>query len=138
MAEDLTSHLSRIVAGENAAIWGYGLLLAYLDETQYPEGLRLFNTHRDGRDWARLQMRELGATPPRPKPSYELPFAVNSSLSASNFAGFLEDRLAGLYARLTSAATASGQSYAFDKALELAGNYYFWTKKIKTFPGAVE
>ncbi len=137
MAEGQVSALENVISGENAAIWGYGFLMAFLSETDYQAALRIFNLHRNARDASRLKLRALNQTPPRPKPNYDLPFPVNDETSAKELAAYMEDRLSGIYAAWVSNEKGSDQLYAFEQALETAARYYFWTKETKSFPGAV-
>lgn len=137
MAERQISALNNVVAGENAAIWAYGFLMAFLSESDYQAAFRTFNSHRNARDAARLKLRALNQTPPRPEPNYDLPFPVNDASSAKELAAFVEDRLSGIYATWTATETGEAQIYAFEKAIESAGRYYSWIKKTNSFPGAV-
>lgn len=138
MVEARIKELTKVVAGENAAIWAYGFLLAFLNERDYQEGFRIFNQHRNARDAARLKLRALNQTPPRPEPNYDLPFSVNNSSSAKELAGYLEDRLAGIYAMWAGVELKEDKTYAFEKSIEAATRYFFWTGKTKSFPGAVD
>jgi hypothetical protein len=138
VAEERITQLTNVVAGENAAIWAYGFLLAFLNESDYPTGLRTFNLHRDARDEARLALRALNQTPPRPLPNYDLPFSVNNSQSAKALAAYLEDRLAGIYAQLAGVSVDAARIGAFEKSLAASQRYYSWIKKVKSFPGAID
>jgi len=137
VAEKQIDALVNVVAGENAAIWAYGFLMAFLGEDEYQAAFKFFNAHRDARDAARLKLRALNQTPPRPEPNYDLPFPVNNDEAARQLAAFLEDRLSGIYAAWVATETNEDQIYAFEKALETARRYYFWAKEVKSFPGAV-
>lgn len=137
MAEKQIAALNNVVAGENAAIWAYGFLMAFLSESDYQAAFRTFNAHRNARDAARLKLRALNQTPPRPEPNYDLPFPVNNASAAKDLAGFIEDRLSGVYAAWTATEAGEDQIYAFEQSLIAANRYYFWVKKTKSFPGAV-
>jgi hypothetical protein len=138
VAETKITQLTKVVAGENAAIWGYGFLMAFLSESDYPTGFRIFNLHRDARDQARLQLRALNQTPPRPLPNYELPFRVNSSQSAKELAAYLEDRLCGIYATLAGVSDGEERIAAFEKSLDCSERSYAWVSEVKSFPGSVD
>lgn len=138
MVEARIEELTKVVAGENAAIWAYSFLLAFLNEGDYQEGFRIFNQHRNARDAARLKLRALNQTPPRPEPNYDLPFPVNSAQSAKELASYVEDRLAGIYAKWAGVENKEDRIYAFEKSIETAARYFNWIGKTKSFPGAVD
>jgi hypothetical protein len=138
VAEAKIEELSKVVAGENAAIWAYGFLMAFLDDQDYQVGFRIFNQHRNARDEARLKLRALNQTPPRPLPNYELPFSVSNSQSAKLLAAYIEDRLCGLYAKLAGVEVGAEQVAAFEKSLQSAQLSYRWSEETKSFPGSVD
>ncbi|MFM1864551.1 MAG: hypothetical protein RL677_331 [Actinomycetota bacterium] len=137
MTEKQITALNNVVSGENAAIWAYGFLLAFLNDADYQAGLGTFNSHRNARDAARLKLRALNQNPPRPEPNYDLPFQVNDANSAKQLAAYIEDRLSGIYSAWTATETGDDQTYAFEQAVHSASRYYFWIKESKAFPGAV-
>ncbi len=138
MAEAKIEELAKVVSGENAAIWAYGFLMAFLNEEDHQRGFRIFNQHRNARDEARLKLRALNQTPPRPLPNYQLPFAVNNSQSAKQLAAYIEDRLCGLYAKLAGVEVGAEQVAAFEKSLQSAQLSYRWSNETKSFPGSVD
>jgi hypothetical protein len=138
VAEAKIEELAKVVSGENAAIWAYGFLMAFLNEEDYQTGFRTFNQHRNARDEARLKLRALNQTPPRPLPNYQLPFAVNNAQNAKKLAAYIEDRLCGLYAKLAGVEVGAEQIAAFEKSLQSAQLSYRWSGETKSFPGSVD
>lgn len=137
MTEKQITALKNVVAGENAAIWAYGFLMAFLNDDEYRAGYSAFNSHRNARDRARLKLRALNQNPPRPEPNYDLPFQVSDAKSAKQLAAYIEDRLSGIYTAWTATEINEDQLYAFELAIQTASRSYFWSKETKAFPGTV-
>ena len=100
VSEEIINKLNMAVEGENAAVWAFGYLLAFIPDENKDYALSVFNIHRDNRDRLRLVLRDLGITPPRPKEIYEVPIVVKDMVTAYELASFVENRLIGIYIQL--------------------------------------
>lgn len=98
--KEIIEKITLALEGENAAIWAFGYLLSFIPDSSKGYAFSIFNLHRDNRDKLRLRLRELGLTPPRPKENYVLPIEVKDMVTAYELAGFVENRLIGIYIQL--------------------------------------
>ncbi len=98
-----TEALAIVVAGENAAVYAYGLLTPRLSSGQKAAARAALDAHRLRRDAGRGRLIAGGATPPAAAAAYDPPFPVTDAAAAVRLAAYVEDRLAGLYAVLASA-----------------------------------
>src|SRR4051794_9413332 len=99
-----TEALQAALAGEHAAVWAYGLIGARLPQAQVAQALSALAAHRARRDTLDRSLRRGGASPAAAAPAYELPSAVTAANSAVALAVLVEERLAGAYADLVTAA----------------------------------
>ena len=89
--------LQRILAGEHAAIYGYGVVGARLAGRGLAAAASGFEGHRRRRDVLELLIRARGAEPVASAPAYVLPFAVHRPADAFRLAVLIEERLAAMY-----------------------------------------
>jgi hypothetical protein len=99
--------VTTVLAGEQAAVYAYGLAAARLSGAELGAALDAMAAHRAQRD--RLVARAAASgTSPGPAPAaYDPPFPVVDAASARRLAALVEDRLAGQWAGL--AASSAGQ-----------------------------
>lgn len=82
--------LADALAGEHAAIYGYGVLGAHLTGPALDLARQAEAAHRTRRDW--LVTRLASASPPAADPAYALPFPVTDQASALRLAVGIEER----------------------------------------------
>lgn len=82
------------LAGEHAAIWGYGEVGAKSVEARVPEILAVQQTHRLRRDLVEVVLLGAGATPVASDAAYALPSPITDPVSALRVAALIEDAVA--------------------------------------------
>lgn len=83
--------LTVLLVAEHAAVYGYGVLGARLEEDDRRGALSAFDSHRARRDQLIALLREQGAAPPAPPPAYDVRLATPAQ--ALDLAARLEDGL---------------------------------------------
>ncbi len=99
--------LEPLLAGEHAAVYGYGAAGAVLVSLSAPGVListvrSSYDAHRESRDALTEAIVAAGATPPAALPAYDVPFPLSDVAAVVRFLAGIEDRLC------TAAATATG------------------------------
>jgi hypothetical protein len=84
--------LDELLEAEHAAVYGYGVLGARLDEDTRRLALLAYDSHRARRDQLAARLRERGGDPAPPPPAYDV--AVASPADALALAVRLEEGLA--------------------------------------------
>ena len=97
--------LRTALAAEHAAIFGYGVVGAYLTGDTREAARQAEMMHRDRRDEAALRVQEGGGDVVAAEPAYELPFAVTDVRSAMSLAVSLEEGAAGAWRDALSGTT---------------------------------
>ena len=85
------------LAGEHAAIYGYGVLGAHLTGSALQLARDAEAAHRERRDALLVRLTSTSATPPAAQPAYDLPFPVTDAASAMKLATELEERTGVLW-----------------------------------------
>ena len=89
--------LQTALAGEHAAIYGYGVVGAHLRDRARARAAAAYGAHRARRDQLRALIVERSATPVAAAAGYQLPRPVRSADDATLFATELEERLAAVW-----------------------------------------
>jgi uncharacterized protein DUF4439 len=134
MSADLAA-LQETLAGEHAAIYGYGIAGARLPGAGRREARSAYDTHRARRDGWRELVVAAGAQPVAAAPAYDLPFPVRSAGDARRLAAHLERQLAVGYARLVAASTGDERALAARTLQDAAVRTARWSGAVATFPG---
>ena len=87
-----TDRLVALVEAEHAAVYGYGVLGARLDDARRRAALLAYDSHRARRDQLAAALRAAGGTPPATLPAYDV--AVANAAEALALAVRLEEGLA--------------------------------------------
>ena len=95
-----TAALNDALAAEHAAVWGYGVVGAALDDDARGTAAGAETAHRDLRDRLFTLLGERKADPAPPEGAYTLPFPVLSAADAAALAVVLEDGVAGAWVRV--------------------------------------
>jgi hypothetical protein len=111
---DATTGLSALLAGEHAAIDGYGIAGAVLARAQAPAPLVAaartgLDAHRASRDALTDAIVAAGGSPPPPLPAYQLPFPVRDTSSAARLLIGIEDRLSRIAAQAVGDTTGNAR-----------------------------
>lgn len=78
--------LSAALAGEHAAIFGYGVIGAHVTGVALAQARSAEAVHRNRRDALLETLSAAGLTPPAADPVYALPFPVTNQASAVRLA----------------------------------------------------
>lgn len=125
-----------IALGEEAAVYAYGVLAARLPAG--PERNRasdLAVVHARNRDRARAALAAEDSQPDAPA-VFEIPFPVNSSVSARRLAAVIESRLVDVYARSAAEVEGSDRRVVVATGAECAARAVTWGARPAAFPGA--
>jgi hypothetical protein len=114
-----TTGLETLLAGEHAAINGYGIAGAVLVRAQAPAALLALvrgglDALRASRDRLTDAIAAAGGTPPPPLPAYSLPFPVRDPAAAVRLLVGIEDRLCRVARDAVAASTTSNRLRAVD------------------------
>ncbi|RPE32384.1 ferritin-like domain-containing protein [Kitasatospora cineracea] len=129
-----TAALQAALAAEHAAVYGYGVVGAFLPTGPQREDARSgYSAHQARRDaWQRL-LAAGGASPTAAAPGYRLPFAVKDPATAAQLAAHLETQLTAAYADL--AATTALREQAAAALREAALRAAHWGADLPALPG---
>ena len=94
--------LTRTLADEYAAIYGYGLIASALVGPPRRRAQGAIDTHRVRRDQLRGLIGSLGRVPPNPAPAYDPPYPIDSPRRAAALAAAIESGLSGSYSQLAA------------------------------------
>ena len=126
------------LAAEHAAVYGYGVVGAKVDEKRRGEARTAYDAHRSRRDDLARRVRGLGATPRAAAAGYALPFAVTDAETAARLAATLEEGVARAYADLVRAAQGDRRRAAADALRDAAVRAVRWRGGSVAFPGLAE
>jgi hypothetical protein len=89
--------LGDALAGEHAAIFGYGVLGAHLTGPALDLARQAEAAHRARRDGLLVRLSSASPAPPAADPAYTLPFAVTDEASALKLATGIEERTGAVW-----------------------------------------
>jgi len=119
---EATGPLQAVVAGENAAVWAYGVIGAHLSGRPGLQAQRILDEHRAARQrWAALV-----ADPPPAAVEYELPEPVDNARDARALAILIERRLVASYADAAAATDGATRAAAVADAVLCASRAVQW------------
>lgn len=125
------------LAGEQAAVYAYGVVAAQLSGADEKKALAAMAAHRANRDLLLAQLADAGATPSPAAPAYTLPAPVVDAASARALAWLVEDRLAGQWAALAAASDGDRRRSAALVAEACSVRSVTWTGVAPVWSGAV-
>ncbi|MFF0394049.1 ferritin-like domain-containing protein [Kitasatospora sp. NPDC004615] len=126
--------LQSALAAEHAAVYGYGVVGAFLPVgPQREDGRAAYAAHQARRDaWQRL-LGTGGVSPTAAAPGYRLPFQVKDAATAAQLAAHLETQLTAAYADLC--ATTALRPQAAAALRESALRAVHWGADLPALPG---
>ncbi|GLW75172.1 hypothetical protein Kpho02_74690 [Kitasatospora phosalacinea] len=129
-----TAALQAALAAEHAAVYGYGVVGAFLPAGPQREDARAtYAAHQARRDaWQRV-LATGGASPTAAAPGYRLPFPVKDAATAVQLAAHLETQLTAAYADLAAAPTYRDQAAAALRDCTLRAAH--WGADLPALPG---
>ncbi|MGC4932634.1 ferritin-like domain-containing protein [Gordonia sp. DT30] len=92
-----TDALANAAGAENAAIFTYGVITAFVSASRRPMVDDNIAAHRTARDAVNEAITKAGGTPPEPAAGYTLPLTVNDPVGAAKAAEAAEDDCAVAY-----------------------------------------
>ncbi|HTW00731.1 MAG TPA: ferritin-like domain-containing protein [Streptosporangiaceae bacterium] len=129
-----TGELQAALAAEHAAVYGYGVVGAYLTGTSRASATSDWLAHQVARDALEAMLRSRGAQPVAAAAGYQLP-VVRTTAEAAQLAVTLEDRVATAYLGLVAVSATAirrfGARQLQASALRAAG----WRGSTVAFPG---
>lgn len=127
--------LAAAISGEDAAVYAFGVVAAYVRPADRERALTQLDRHRRARDSLAAELVALGGTPPPAAAAYDLPVQVSNSRNAKEVAGYVLLRLVGPYATLASVANADRRAGYVDVATAYATRAVSWGAEPVAFPG---
>jgi hypothetical protein len=134
----LVQALQAVLAGEFAAVYGYGVVGAHAAPAARAQALRDLAWHQAQQPALSATLAAAGATPVIAEPAYPLPFPVTTATAAARLAATLEQRLAATYADLVAAAEDPQRTQAADALAACAVRAAQWGGVSEAFPGLPE
>jgi hypothetical protein len=133
--------LGRALLAEYAAIYGYGVVGAHLNNANLDAAREAESAHRGRRDTLLLRLSRQNATPPAAPAAYALPFPVTDKGSALRLAVELEDGTARSWHDVLGVTTGDDRSLALNSLTDCAVRATRWRRSAGispltlTFPG---
>ena len=130
-----TEAWTRVAEGEEAAIYGYGVLTAKLSGTDRTKALTAADAHRVARDRARAALADQDLNP-EVAAAFQVPTLTNAT-GAVAVAAAIEIRLTDLYVVLSASTEADERKYASQTAQETTARAVMWGWAPEAFPTAL-
>lgn len=134
----LVDALQAALAGEFAAVYGYGVVGARSTPAGKAQALRALAWHQSQQPVLSAAVTAAGGTPVVAEPAYRLPFPVTTAAAAARLAATLEDRVAATYADLVAAAQEPQRTSAAEALAACAVRAAQWSGVSEAFPGLPE
>jgi hypothetical protein len=127
--------LQAALAGEHAAIYGYGVAGAYLTGSMQATATTDWLAHQVARDRLEAMLRSIGAQPGAAAVAYQLPAPVRDAAEAAMLAAVLEDRMATAYLGLVALSSTAIREYGARQVQACALRAAAWRGTTVAFPG---
>jgi hypothetical protein len=127
--------LANVVAAEDAAVYGYGIVAGQLSGRAAGRARRALRAHEQMRDRWATALAETGEPVPAPQVAYALPFPVYTARAARQLAAVIDERLVGWYADLAAAGTSDERGEAVSWGRACATRAVVWGASPQAFPG---
>jgi hypothetical protein len=138
MAAVAVPALQAVLAAENAAIFGYGVVGAHLTGSGQTAAGQDWTGHNQSRDTLTAMISGLGAAPAAAQASYQLPFRVHDAASATALAAYLEDGVTRAYLALVAVSDQRLRRYGAMAMQQAAQRAAFWRGTTQPFPGLTQ
>jgi Domain of unknown function (DUF4439) len=131
-----TGALQAALAAEHAAVYGYGVVGAYLTGgSRAAAATADWVAHQNARDELEAMLRSRGSQPGPAAVAYQLPIPVRSPAQAVSLAVILEERIATAYLGLVALSTPALRDLGALQVRESALRAAFWRGSTVAFPG---
>lgn len=129
--------LQLALAGEHAAVYGYGVIGGRLT-SRTSRALAALNAHRSARDQLSRLLVSKGAEPVPAEPFYVVDIAAGTQRQLITTAISIEDRLSVLYAEVMLDNDAPSRTLALEQIQACAVRGSQWRGRALAFPGLRE
>ena len=127
--------LQTALTAEHAAIYGYGVVGAYLAGSMRATATNDWVAHQVARDHLEAVLRSFGAQPTAAAVAYQLPVPVRNASEAVALAVALEDRIATAYLGLVALSNVSIRDFGAMQVQASAMRAAAWRGGTVAFPG---
>jgi Domain of unknown function (DUF4439) len=129
--------LAAALAGEHAAIYGYGVVGAHLTGGELIAARQAEAAHRNRRDALLEALSGAGVPPPVTEPQYALPFPVTDEASAIRLALQVEERSGALWRAVLPPGSTAQRRTALNALTDTAVRAARWRRASGQQPGTV-
>jgi Domain of unknown function (DUF4439) len=134
-APDPVRALQSTLAAEHAAVYGYGVVGAYLTGSGRASATADWVAHQDARDELEAMLRSSGSQPEPAAVAYRLPIPVRTPGEAVSLAVILEERIATAYLGLVALSIPALRDLGALQVRASALRAVFWRGSTVAFPG---
>jgi hypothetical protein len=134
-APDTTGALQAALTAEHAAVYGYGVVGAYLTGSSRTTATADWLAHQVTRDTLETMLRSRGTQPVAAADGYQLPVAVRTPAEAAQLAVILEDRVAAAYLGLVALTGIAIRRFGAEQLRASALRAAAWRGGTVAFPG---
>jgi hypothetical protein len=128
--------LQAALAAEHAAVYGYGVVGAYLSGSEQATATTDWVAHQVARDRLEAMLRSAGGSQPTAAAvAYQLPMPVRNAREAAALAVVLEDRVATAYLGLVALSSTAIREYGAQQVQASALRAATWRGSTVAFPG---
>jgi len=133
----VTTSLADALAGEHAAIYGYGVLGAHLTGAPLDLARQAEAAHRGRRDALFLRLASASQAAPAAAPAYTLPFQVTDQSTALTLATQIEERTGAVWRAALAGVAGDQRGLALDALTDCALRAARWRRASGQVPGTV-
>jgi hypothetical protein len=127
--------LQSALAAEHAAVYGYGVVGAYLSGTSRASATSDWVAHQNARDELEAMLRSGGSEPEPAAVAYQLPIPVRTPAAAVSLAVIVEERVATAYLGLVALNTPALRELGALQLRACALRAASWRGSTVAFPG---
>ena len=127
--------LQSALAAENAVVYGYGIVGAYLTGSMQAAATTDWVAHQVARDRLEAMLRSRGSQPAAAAAGYQLPAPVRSPAEAVSLAVTLEDRITTAYLGLVAVSSTAIREFGALQVQASALRAAAWRGSTVPFPG---
>jgi len=130
-----TGALQSALAAEQAAVYGYGVVGAYLTGPMQSAAGADWLAHTDASNTIEAMLRASGTQPPAAAAAYQLPIQVQNAAEAVSLAVLIEDRIATTYMGLVALDSPAMRKFGALQVQASALRAAAWRGSTVAFPG---
>ncbi len=127
--------LQSALVAEHAAVYGYGVVGAYLTGSMQATATADWVAHQLARDRLEAMLLSVGTQPPAAAVAYQLPVPVRNPAGAAALAVVLEDRIATAYLGLVALSNTAIREFGALQLQASALRAAAWRGSTVAFPG---